>query len=326
MAIADSALDYTATIKSISLFSSSMTVQYVSADSTDGREPVFRNIALGNTQFNDSDIQTIIKGEASAAARIWREKLDRDSDAPSFNDSEFVGETYNFRYKTSAVDSFPDYNPLTSKVVLGRTEDADTITTTYTVTALDSVEKVTLYEDLSMDRLSVIEKVRAAGNFDSAQNTFSRREIYHASWDASAGGSFDWSTDQIAAGGIKTVERVAEGTYRVVWATPQSSANYTVTTGIGNENYGGAGASPRQLTVISRATDSLQVHCERTDDAVDEDNAYMSVMMMSNDVNDIANTTWEEANTFTYNDAAMTKLQTMLGLSNDSDFVNFLVN
>ena len=104
----------------------------------------------------------------------------------------------------------------------------------------------------------------------------------YASWDGSTAGAYDWSTDELSSFGVDSVSRIQEGSFRVYFDTPFTDSNYTVTTGVGAENYGGTGASPRQLTVIrSQMTpDYVTVHCERTDDAVDEDNEYLSVIVM----------------------------------------------
>ena len=104
----------------------------------------------------------------------------------------------------------------------------------------------------------------------------------YASWNGSAAGSYDWSNDGLSSFGVDSVSRIQEGSFRVYFTSPFTDSNYTVTTGVGAENYGGTGASPRQLTVIrdQMSPDYVTVHCERTDDAVDEDNEYMSVIVM----------------------------------------------
>lgn len=104
----------------------------------------------------------------------------------------------------------------------------------------------------------------------------------HASWNASTGSSFDWSTDEISSTGVSGVTRVKKGVYRISFSQDFSSTNYTVTTGVGSNDYGGTGASPRGVSVLleSRTVSSVDVICERTDDAVNEDNDYMSVIIM----------------------------------------------
>ena len=104
----------------------------------------------------------------------------------------------------------------------------------------------------------------------------------YASWNGSNAGSYDWANDQLSSFGVDSVSRIQEGSFRVYFSEAFTDSNYTVTTGVGAENYGGSGASPRQLTVIrSEMTPNyVTVHCERTDDAVDEDNEYMSVIVM----------------------------------------------
>ena len=107
-------------------------------------------------------------------------------------------------------------------------------------------------------------------------------KIAHASWDASAGNSFNWATDEIASLGVSSVVRVKKGVYRVTFSQSFSSTNYTITTGTGSGDYGGIGASPRTLSVLleSQTASSVDVVCERTDDAVNEDNSYMGIIVI----------------------------------------------
>ena len=105
-------------------------------------------------------------------------------------------------------------------------------------------------------------------------------KMLHASWDASTGGSFNFSTDGVASYGISGVTRLDVGKFRVDFTTDFADANYTVTTGCGTTDYSGTGASPRTVSVLTRTSSSVTVLCERTDDAVNEDNEYMSVMVV----------------------------------------------
>jgi hypothetical protein len=101
----------------------------------------------------------------------------------------------------------------------------------------------------------------------------------HGSWDASAAGAFDWATDEIASHGISNVTRDSAGIYTVTFETPFASDRYTATFGVGSTNYSGSGASPREVSLLSRTANNCQVICERSDDAVNEDNFYMSLMI-----------------------------------------------
>lgn len=107
-------------------------------------------------------------------------------------------------------------------------------------------------------------------------------KVIHASWDASSAGSFNWATDQISSSGVSTVTRQGQGIYRVTFEENFASANYTITTGVGSNDYSGANASPREVSFLlgSRTTSTVDVICERSDDAVNEDNAYMSIIIM----------------------------------------------
>ena len=104
--------------------------------------------------------------------------------------------------------------------------------------------------------------------------------VIHASWNGSA--SFDWGTDRIASSGVSSVTRVKKGVYRVSFSSNFASSNYTVTTGVGSEDYSGINASPRSLSVLleTQTPSTVDVICERSDDAVNEDNAYMSIIVI----------------------------------------------
>ena len=105
-------------------------------------------------------------------------------------------------------------------------------------------------------------------------------KIAHASWNGSS--SFDWTNDEIASLGVANVTRESKGVYRVTFTENFSSSRYTVTTSVGSENYGGVGASPRTVSILlgSQTVSTVDVVCERTDDAVNEDNEYMSIFVI----------------------------------------------
>jgi hypothetical protein len=109
----------------------------------------------------------------------------------------------------------------------------------------------------------------------------SQMTILHASWDASGGTTIPTI---LSSYGISNITRISEGRYQVDFMTNMVNANYTVTTGCGTNDYSGTGASPRTVSIVARANSSVTVLCERTDDAVNEDNEYMSVMIIGNQV------------------------------------------
>jgi len=104
--------------------------------------------------------------------------------------------------------------------------------------------------------------------------------MIHASWNASTGAAFDFANDGIASSGVSSVTRTAEGKYRVTFTNAFASNAYTVTCGQGSTDYSGSGASPREVSILSRDAAYVDVICERSDDAVNEDNFYMSVIIM----------------------------------------------
>lgn len=322
--MADSALDYTAEITALSLSPNRLQVKYSPADSADtARQPLYRNLGIRDDQYNDSDIQVLIKAGAKTVANQWQTAITTQQENPTFNDSDFLGDTYNFRYKPSFRDVPPAYNLLSSKLVPYDSEGADEVRTKYNVVALEDSEKTTIYREIFVAKDNLEIALRKEGRLDSVQLTFGVADPVNASWDASAGAAFDFSTDKISSFGVKTIERVSAGTYRIIPLVPFTSANYTISTSVGAEDYDGAGASPRQLAVISRATDSFQVHCERTDDAVDEDNSYMSIIVAPIGTNDSDEIEYRHRHEFNFNDDVMNTVQTLLGYD-DSDWANLL--
>lgn len=150
-------------------------------------------------------------------------------------------------------------------------------------------EPLAKLSELNEDRIEVLETDVSAlqavynGQIETLTNQIAALpKTVHASWDASKGSSFDWSNDEISSSGVSGVTRVKKGVYRISFSQDFSSTNYTVTTGVGSDDYGGTGASPRGVSVLleSRTKSSVDVICERTDDAVNEDNDYMSIIVM----------------------------------------------
>ena len=78
----------------------------------------------------------------------------------------------------------------------------------------------------------------------------------------------------------QVLPETAEGIYRVTFTTAFASDAYTVTCGVGSTDYSGTGASPREVSILARNAAYVDVICERSDDAVNEDNAYMSLIVM----------------------------------------------
>jgi hypothetical protein len=102
----------------------------------------------------------------------------------------------------------------------------------------------------------------------------------HASFDGSAGGSFDWATDKIAEGNITSVVRTDTGKYTINFDRDFASAAYTAVCTAGDEDHSGTGSSPRAVNVVSRSAGSMDIVIERTDDAVQDDDGYIAVMVI----------------------------------------------
>ena len=157
----------------------------------------------------------------------------------------------------------------------GRTNDVPNELTALTGVALNAANLGTFTGDTISDNTTV---KTALQELETAHESLPR--MLHASWDASTAGSFDDANDVIASRGIASVVRSATGIFRVTFTTAFADANYTVTCGVGSTDYSGTGASPRAVSVLERNAAYVDVICEISDDAVNEDNAYMSLVVM----------------------------------------------
>jgi hypothetical protein len=102
----------------------------------------------------------------------------------------------------------------------------------------------------------------------------------HASFDASAGGSFDFATDTIASGNVSGITRTDTGKFTISFTNAFASNAYTAVCTAGDEDYSGSGASPRCVNVVSRSAGSMDIVVERADDAVQDDEGYIAVMVI----------------------------------------------
>lgn len=328
MALSDSAQPYQATIRRISAKDGFLSVIY-SADSSyaDSNTTDYAlNITnIPASSFSDSLIQSRIKQEAPQVFRSWDRVTTYSSDLDSigFSDEGYAGTQYNFTYKPTVYSSVPDYNEQTHKLQGYDSESDVSITRLYSVVALTDQEKREIRENYSIDKEGLHQKLLRTGNLVKVYRKLGSGDDVSASWDASAGAGFNFSTDAIASYGVSTVERVGTGTYRVVFTDAFDDANYTVTTGVG------VGSSTLQMNIVSRASDSLQVHCERTDNAVDEDNSYMAVQISKQGTYDSAEVEFHTATINPFDGALLQGIKTILGYSSDSsgdsDFLTYLL-
>ena len=102
----------------------------------------------------------------------------------------------------------------------------------------------------------------------------------HASWDGSAAGSFDWSTDKISEGNITSVTRTAVGKFTVTFDRDFSSNGYTAICTAGAVDHAGITAGGRTVAVLSRSAGSMDIVCERADDGANDDSALISIMVI----------------------------------------------
>jgi len=231
------------------------------------------------------------------------------------------------RYKPRTVQTFPSYNVLTQTVDSADSETNDLITTVYTVRSMSDSEKAEVYSTLSVTRESMWQKLRVDGSIDTVMNGLGIRQPVHASWDATAAGSYNWSTDQISSLNVDSVSRVDTGRFKVHFTNPMADSNYSVFTSVGSTDYSGTGASPRNLSVIDRTPNYVEVLCERSDDAVNEDNFFNSVSVAAHKDTEEDSDFYALHNLrdFDFNHGLTQTIQSLLG-KNDSDFADFLVN
>jgi hypothetical protein len=181
MAYADSALDYSFRVHAINVDQGIATLVYYT-DSTDTDRPdVFRNITLSASQFNDSDLQVQAKEAALSVVTQWDKIIERNAANPTFNDSDFINDTYSARYKPTVYDTQPSYNALTHKLVTSDSEGYDEIRVSYTVTAMSDSEKAGYRNSLNVSRTFLWKQLLREGRLDSAATSLG---LYTGSYDS----------------------------------------------------------------------------------------------------------------------------------------------
>ena len=102
----------------------------------------------------------------------------------------------------------------------------------------------------------------------------------YAAFDGSAAGSFDWTTDTFASFGVSSITRVSEGKFTINFETAFASSAYCAICTAGDEDHSGTGASPRCVNVITRTASAVTILVERSDDAAEDDDGYIALMVM----------------------------------------------
>jgi hypothetical protein len=265
-------------------------VVYVSGTHSSGKPTVALADANGSSTYpalgliyatvaNGAHCQVIISG--------FLDKIDTDTPSWNAGDALYLSETAGDLTTTRPTASGTKVQKVAmtsrrhhsagSVIVIGagRTNDVPNELTALTGVALNAANLGTF----SGSTISDNEDVKTAlQELETAHEALPR--MLHASWDASTAGSFDDANDVIASRGIASVVRSATGIFRVTFTTAFANANYTVTCGVGSTDYSGTGASPREVSILERNAAYVDVICERSDDAVNEDNAYMSLIIM----------------------------------------------
>ena len=133
------------------------------------------------------------------------------------------------------------------------------------IAALKSLHNLRLNEDgfaKATERLSSGKRLNSAGD------------------DAAGAAIVNRMSSQIAGMNVASVTRTAKGKFDITFTTAHSTGNYTTIATAGNEDYSGTGASPRAVSVTTRTATTVSIVVERADDAVNEDNAYINVLVL----------------------------------------------
>ena len=309
----DSSQDYTHEVLSVDS-SGQATIQLTSYDS-------LQHLAFYQLRPGDSDgtIAEFVKERADYAIMKWSEEREA---VPSIT----IGTPVSARYKTlREAGEKPQVNFLTKQVTSSESETADEVVTTFGVESLTTEQKAVVYTGMSLNREDLWQKLRSGNHIDAVLSGLGIRQPVHASWDATAGGSYNWDNDKIASLNVDSVSRVSEGRFKVHFTNPMEDANYSVFCTIGSTDYSGFNASPRQLSVVDRNVNYVEVICERTDDAGNEDNFFNSVAVSANKDAEEDSDFIELYNrsSFNFRDGLVQSIKTIIG-KNDSDFAEFL--
>jgi len=309
----DSAQDYTYEVTGVDS-SGLATITMTSYDS-------LQHLAFYQLRPGDSDgtIAEFAKGRADYAILKWSQEREV---TPSIT----IGTPVTARYKTPReAGEKPLVNFLTDYITSSESETTDEVVTTYGVAPLTTEEKAVVYTEMSLTREDLWQKLRSGNHIDAVLSGLGIRQPVHASWDATAAGSYNWDNDKIASLNVDSVSRVSEGRFKVHFATPMEDANYSVFCTIGSTDYSGFNASPRQLSVLDRDSNYVEVICERTDDAGNEDNFFNSVAISANKDAEEDSDFIELYNrsSFNFRDGLVQSIKTIIG-KNDSDFAEFL--
>ena len=96
----------------------------------------------------------------------------------------------------------------------------------------------------------------------------------HCAFDGANSGTL------IAGMNVASVTRTAKGKFDITFASAHSTGNYTTIATAGNDDYSGTGASPRAVSVVGHTATTVSIVVERADDAVNEDNGYINVLVL----------------------------------------------
>ena len=310
----DSAQDYTYEVLAIDSFGEA-TIEVTSYDS-------IQSLLWYQVNSGDSDgtISDFVSQQFPSLLTRWATIRDSGTGIT-------IGTPVSARYKIQTLGTKPVVNELTTIAVASDSETNDEIVTTYTTRALSDSEKGEVYTSLTVSREDLWQKLRNGGYIDTVLNGLGIRQPIHASWDATAGGSYNWSTDKIASLNVDSVSRLDTGKFRVHFANAMEDSNYSVVCAVGSTDYGGFGASSRDLSVLGRTPNYVDVICERSDDAVNEDNAFNSVAVFPNkDAEEDSDfVAMYNRPIFRFRDGLSQTIKSLLS-KNDSDFADFLVN
>jgi len=158
------------------------------------------------------------------------------------------------------------------------------------VTAVDSAADVTAVEGITVSDTELSD-----GEFENDGNTetvdvansgvaptagVGAAISVYAAFDGSTAGAFDWTTDTISSFGVSSITRSDVGEFVINFESNFASGAYCVIGSAGDQDHTGVGSSPRCVNVTNRTASAVTILVERTDDGVQDDDGYISLMVM----------------------------------------------
>ena len=266
----------------------STSLKYVD-DSTTPDTEKFVPVAAGNRDYNEY-VAWVAEGNVATAyvAPGYEDtasaKTSRSAEISSQADSEIEG-LYGQEIKRSQLDSSYELSAAIQEAIktIYATRDAAiaAVTSAADVTA---VEGITVSSDEfqsgEFENDGNTETVDVANSGVSPTAGVGASISAYAAFNGSTGAAFDWTTDTFASFGVSSITRSAVGEFVINFESDFASGAYCVIGSAGDQDHTGVGSSPRCVNVTNRTASAVTILIERTDDGVQDDDGYISLMVM----------------------------------------------